>query len=103
MQSIILRDSKDRCYVCSLRCQTEEHHIFGGPDRDVSERNGLKVHLCLAHHRGTYGVHGTYGKEIADQLHEIGQRTYEFKKMEAGMSAEDARQSFREEFRKSYL
>lgn len=31
---------------------TEEHHVFGGkPGRKNSEAEGLKVYLCLWHHR----------------------------------------------------
>ena len=36
----------------------QEHHIFGGPNRPVSEAEGLKCWLCLEHHtRGPEAVH----------------------------------------------
>lgn len=57
MQSI-LRTEKGRCYICEelyqdfSAKQTEEHHIiFGYGQRELSERYGLKVYLCLWHHR----------------------------------------------------
>lgn len=91
MKSIISNDQEGVCYLCGSHNGIQEHHIFGGPDRKVSERYGLKVHLCyLCHDR----VHGKNGKALMQQLHEIGQRAYEETR---------SRENFRKEFRKSYL
>lgn len=91
MRSIILNDSEERCYLCGSYNGIQEHHIFGGPDRNASEKYGLKVHLCfLCHDR----VHGKYGKALMQSLHEIGQKAFE--------ETYD-RDKFRKEFRKSYL
>lgn len=50
---------RDGCYICGYGGYTEEHHIFGGTaNRSRSERYGLKVQLCVEHHRGTNGAHG---------------------------------------------
>lgn len=38
------------CYVCGTTNWLEEHHIFGGPNRKLSEKYGLKVFLCKRHH-----------------------------------------------------
>lgn len=54
----ILNSQKGICYLCarlngdySVK-QTEEHHIlFGAGQRAISEENGLKVDLCIEHHR----------------------------------------------------
>lgn len=36
----------------------QEHHIFGGPNRKVSEAEGLKCWLCMEHHtQGPEAVH----------------------------------------------
>ena len=52
----ILQD-KRVCWVCR-NPYVEEHHVFyGTANRALSERYGLKVYLCPAHHRGAYGVH----------------------------------------------
>lgn len=57
MKSIMQADD-GTCYLCKLLegndwpQQTEEHHaIFGRGMRPLSERYGLKVYLCLKHHR----------------------------------------------------
>lgn len=38
------------CYVCR-RPASDLHHIFGGRNRQTSDRLGLTVHLCREHHR----------------------------------------------------
>lgn len=52
----ILETQKGRCFLCARQGDdslkyTEEHHIFGGPRRRISEAEGLKVYLCPGHHR----------------------------------------------------
>jgi hypothetical protein len=60
----ILQDKKE-CFRCHNADQLEIHHIFfGNANRKLSERDGLKVYLCAKHHRGVYGVHGKYGKDL---------------------------------------
>ena len=47
------------CYLCMLlnwdydrRYHLEEHHVIdGNPGRKLSEHYGLKVYLCIPHHR----------------------------------------------------
>lgn len=60
----ILQKKDGTCYLCrklhgdSDWKQTEEHHVFFGPLRKISEAEGLKVYLCHAHHRtGREAVH----------------------------------------------
>lgn len=38
------------CYFCKTNRNLERHHIFGGANRDKSERYGLTVILCHRHH-----------------------------------------------------
>lgn len=104
MQSIIPKNRKGVCFVCGRMGYTEEHHIFEGANRNASEQRGLKVDICLDHHRGYNGVHTSRGKEIMDWLHEIGQQAYEEWMMEhKGVTQEEARDMFRKEFIRSYL
>lgn len=56
MKSII--QNKRVCYICGNTKFLENHHIFEGAYRQASERHGLKVYLCPAHHRGIDGAHG---------------------------------------------
>lgn len=57
--------------------QTEEHHIlFGAGQRAISEENGLKVDLCIEHHRtGQQAVHNN--RETRELLCKIAQTEFE--------------------------
>lgn len=67
MSKSILHNKDDgTCYLCMMlrgdydrRNYLEEHHaIPGNPGRNLSERYGLKVYLCVSHHReGPEAVH----------------------------------------------
>lgn len=52
-----------RCWLCMRegdysRKTVFEHHIYGGKNRTVSEREGFKAYLCLFHHtEGKEAVH----------------------------------------------
>ena len=53
----ILQDVK-MCYFCGTCRNLEEHHIYAGALRGVSERNGFKVWLChTCHNEPPFGVH----------------------------------------------
>lgn len=95
-RSIIPGDEPGKCYICAhygkppeaLRkegengyCaafsqQIEEHHIFGGPHRKLSEHYGLKVHLCIYHHTsGSEAVHNNRTWDL--RMKQIGQKAFE--------------------------
>ena len=57
----ILHEKDGTCYLCMrlegnyrIHAYLEEHHVIpGAAGRRISEENGLKVYLCLPHHRGS--------------------------------------------------
>lgn len=70
----ILHDKQDRtCMLCmmlygdsSRKDVLQEHHVFYGSSfRKQSERNGLKVYLCLEHH--TAGKEAVHSNKIHDK------------------------------------
>lgn len=79
----ILRTEKGTCYLCAYlnsdysHKYTEEHHVlFGSGLRQDSEREGLKVNLCLNHHRiGKEAVHNNI--ITREKLCQIAQEEYE--------------------------
>lgn len=84
MRSIIQKN-KDYCFLCSIlygdnsfKPDTEEHHIFpGNPNRKLSERYGLKVYLCIRHHRtGPDAVHNKPNQGNDLILKRIGQQAF---------------------------
>ena len=80
------------CYLCGTTLLLEEHHIFRGPNRKVSERLGLKVWLCKEHHTGQTGVHNNQG--LNGYLQKLAQRKYE---------ETHTREEFMQEIGKNYL
>lgn len=75
MSKSILQKDDEYCYLCGAYGPTEWHHIFGGFNRQNSEKYGLKVrlhHNC--HNESPKGVH--QNKEIMDMLHKTGQRAF---------------------------
>lgn len=60
----ILHRKDGTCYLCMLRGDyrihpiVHEHHIYDGPNRAISEAEGLKAYLCPKHHiNGPEAVH----------------------------------------------
>lgn len=61
----IMQQAEGACYLCvklhgdyRKHRVLHEHHIFGGPNRQISETHGFKVKLCPDHHEfGPEAVH----------------------------------------------
>ena len=71
----------------------EAHHVFGGANRKKSEEYGLKVYLCLEHHReGPEAVHRNH--DMMRLVQQEGQRAFRLVYPEI---------DFRKEFGKNYL
>lgn len=83
MARSIIQKKDGTCFLCKRLYDddsikyTEEHHIFGGhANRELSERYGLKVYLCLYHHReGKEAVHNNH--ELMMELKALGQQAFE--------------------------
>ena len=64
------------CFLCGSTVWLEEHHIFGGARRKISEKHGFKVYLChYCHNAPPLGVH--HNKERRLFLQEQCQKKYE--------------------------
>lgn len=83
MKSIMQDKEAGKCYLCklldgdsSIKQIREEHHVMGGTaNRRLSEKYGLKVYLCLNHHRfGPKAVHKN--AEVAEILHKEAQKAF---------------------------
>lgn len=47
-----------KCWVCGATYGLHRHHVYGGPNRKISEANGFVVDLCGPHHNlSNEGVH----------------------------------------------
>lgn len=85
-----------KCFLCGRWGLLEEHHIFGGANRKLSEKYGLKVGLCgiSCHREGPEAAHRC--AETAQMLHEYGQKKF---MNEQGATIDE----FRAVFGKNYL
>lgn len=99
MSRSIMQNKDGCCYMCDLLgtwqqgYTIEEHHCFGGPNRKLSEKYGLKVYLCPEHHRtGPDAVH--QNSDYMQILHEAAQKAFEERYPD---------KSFREIFGKNYI
>ena len=83
MKSIM--QTRKECYVCRKLvgeeiplpdAGLEMHHIFGGANRRLSEKYGLKVWLCHMHHNEPpEGVH--FNWDLMRHMHQKGQEAFE--------------------------
>lgn len=72
----VLETEPGVCYICGRWCQTHKHHLFGGPNRKHSEREGLYVYLCPEHHNmSNHSVH--MDVKMNRWLQQEGQEAYE--------------------------
>lgn len=56
MVKSILQSNK-ACYICGTTLNLHLHHIYGGANRSLSDKDGCVVYLCVNHHTGVQGVH----------------------------------------------
>ena len=50
MKSIV-QENKENCFICGKNAKSDywgldEHHCYGGKNRQLSEKYGLKVYIC---------------------------------------------------------
>ena len=47
----IIQKGKEKCFICGRNARADfygldEHHVFFGPCRKLSEKYGLKIYIC---------------------------------------------------------
>lgn len=65
MAKSIIQDEKV-CYLTGRGDSLEEHHVFEGPNRKLSEKYGLKIYLVRELHTGVNGIHAN--RELSDRV-----------------------------------
>ena len=107
-KSILQSETDKECYLCRIlhdeefKGYLEEHHVMFGPDRGKSEHFGLKVYLCVAHHRlGKEAVH--ISKETNVLLRQIAQVKFERKYGAKKWMSEFGKNYLNDEMRERYL
>lgn len=91
MKSIIQQDK--RCFVCGATSKLHLHHCISGyGNRQKSDKYGLTVWLCYAHHVGKLGVHNNAA--LAERIKKTAQKEFE---------KTHSRNEFISQFGKNYL
>lgn len=67
----IMQNEKE-CYLTGAKTGLHEHHIFGGSNRKLSEKYGLKIWLTYENHIGENGIH--FNKEFSIAMKQEAQR-----------------------------
>ena len=85
-----------KCWLCGKVGAVERHHIFGGSNRNKSERDGLVVLLCgeSCHRNGPRAAHQC--AETALELKKYGERKWMY-------DNEASTDDFRRDYGKNYL
>ena len=77
----IIQSDREYCYLCDKagiynNYFLQKHHVFGSSNRNNSEREGLYVALCVAHHEyGPQAVHTNHEEDLS--LKKEAQEIYE--------------------------
>lgn len=103
MSKSILDTQKGKCFLCGQYGITEAHHIFGGPNRRLSDEDGLVVYLCpYCHNIPPRGVH--FDAQAMKRLRQVGQKAYENRLVKyEGYPEFEARVAFMKRYGKNYL
>lgn len=99
MAKSIIQTDKEHCFLCGMNSGFEpldEHHVFGGANRKLSEQYGLKVYLhhskCHIFGKGSVHQNADVGKTIKATVQKRAMEYY-------GWSVDD----FIQIFGKSYI
>lgn len=88
--------NKKECFACKTTTCLNDHHIFPGSRRKISEKYGFKVFLCVNHHTiFKESVHQNPNKGLDLELKQMAQEYYE--------EHIGTREDWMREFGKNYL
>ena len=86
------------CLICG-KPRTDIHHlVWGNSKRRIADADALTIPLCTQCHEA---MHKT--KEMQTMSHIVGQLFYERNMCAAGLTPDEARESFRKRYNISYL
>lgn len=97
-----ITDDMNHCLICASDNIHIHHAIAGNANRAKSTKFNLVMPLCPKHHNmSNNSVHLNPDMGVMSKI--IGQLAFEKRKCAEGMTEDEARQEFRNQFGKSYL
>lgn len=92
----IVTDYTTICFFCGSPAECEHYLLFGGGNRELAEKDGLKVPACNKCHNAGRQTERIHENIMAEKLSKmLGQAIYE--------SKIGTREEFRSRYGKSYL
>lgn len=103
MKSIVTKYTEN-CMFCGRPTTTTHHLVFGRGMRNIADEDGLVIPVCDNCHTMNRTSNKIHDNPIAESFSKmLGQLAYEKHKVAEGMSEEEARESFRKRYTRSYL
>ena len=103
-KSLLSDEEEPQCLICNTTMNLEVHHVYNGPYRSKSDKDGCWCYLCVYHHReSNNAIHRNPVR--AKWLKAYCQRKWEKRYAESFPSIPkvDARGEFIKMYGKSYL
>lgn len=91
------------CIFCGRPTTTKHHLLFGTGLRRIADEDGLYVPCCDECHTMAETKSRIHGNPMAEKLSKMfGQAIYERNRCAEGMTLDEARESFRKRYGRSY-
>lgn len=103
MKSIVTK-YLDYCLFCGKPVECAHHLIFGNSSRQLADHDGLIIPACNRCHNMGSIPERIHENSMAEKMSKIiGQLSWEKKKIADGYDPDQAREMFRQRYKKSYL
>lgn len=103
MKSIVTKYT-EYCLLCGRPTTTGHHLVFGKGIRNLADEDKLIIPCCDNCHTLNKVTDRIHDNPVAEKLSKIiGQLAYEKHKVAEGMSEDEARESFRKRYGRSFL
>lgn len=100
----ILTEYTEYCLFCGRPTTTGHHLCFGRGIRNLADKDGLTIPICDNCHNMGDKTKRIHDNSMAEKMSKIiGQLAYEKHKVAEGMSEDEARESFRKRYGRSFL
>ena len=93
------------CLFCGKPTNTQHHFLFGRGIRSLAEEDGIKGPVCdECHNMASRVSDRIHDNPMAEKLSKMmGQLAWEKRKVAEGMTEDEAREAFRERYKRSWL
>lgn len=103
MKSIVTKYT-EYCLFCGKPLEAEHHLLFGNGMRELAEQDDVKVPACNRCHNMGPLLERIHDNPMAEKLSKMcGQLAFEKKMVAEGQSEDEARETFRRRYGRSYL